>query len=208
MDEKNEQLNFQHKGKTGAYSIASLTQLHLSGREGDKFRAQLVNPRNQDGSRGDVSSELTFFVKDYMSKQSVFDALAKFDRLRDLQYPVPPTTRYFTDGRRHYMLLTDMTENGRYNVWSWSMGTTSDERKMLRDMAPTEFEILTLAQPLLQKAENDHVSFLADNYFLRRKKTGGPLEMSFVDITSVEFYPIPVKEANEEALQDFINATL
>lgn len=64
-----------------------------------------------------------FVSKDYehLNWSDVFDVIDAYDTARTDGFPVPSTTRFYeTEDRQPAILITDMTESGKYRVWGFN----------------------------------------------------------------------------------------
>jgi len=159
-------------------------QLPLGGKEGRKFFTPLVNPRYREG-RKDVSPELGFISKeDAMVDKSVY-MIPIYNLLRKKGYPVPATTRYFEKDGHTYLMMTDMTEGGKYKIWGYSDDMSKEQIKDLNSLNLNEDDIAQIQKMALtfaDRADKDNITLPYWTYHVRKNLRTGKLDIVFLDL--------------------------
>jgi hypothetical protein len=186
--------------------------LPLGGLEGKKFFTPLVNPSYSEG-RKDVVPELGFISKE-KNKKDVIGAIRSYDLLRKKKYPVPVTTRYFEKDGKTYLLMTDMTEKGKYKIWGYSDKMTKEQIEDLQSFNLTENNIDKIQKMIIDfahKADEDNFVLPIYVYHLRKNIKTGEMDIIFLDVTSEVTEPpvliagvIPEVQNNSLIAQHFI----
>jgi len=140
-------------------SLFSLTFLPVGGNEGAKSLTELRNPRYIFG-REDIAPTLIFISKEYPAnkKDCVMDIVNAYEVLREKGYPVPNTIRYYERDKTVNLLMSDMTEGGKYKIWGFSDFSSPEQQAELESMALTDKDILNIQElvfELSNKATND-----------------------------------------------------
>lgn len=162
-------------------------RLPLGGYEGKKFFTPLVNPRYNKG-RKDVISELGFLSKELSKEQrkkDVIEIIRAYASLRDKGYPVPATTRYFEKDGKTYLLMTDMTEKGKYKIWGFSNYMTDQQNEDLKSMNLTEKDMKIIEEKAFNfatKANKDRIGLLFHTYHVRKNQRTGEIDIVFLDL--------------------------
>ena len=156
-------------------------ELSLEGVNGNKMLVELKNPNNESERR------MEFYAKEYVSEDEAKKTVALFSQLRGEGFPVPPTVRYFERDGKHFVLMTDMTEGGKYDVWTNSGGSFLQQEaasEKLRKINPTMEEVVPLIDDLCQRLTEKGYKITGDAYALRR--VGGVLQMFLLDVSNSE----------------------
>lgn len=178
------------KARTFKITDDNLEELSLGGFEGKKYKTSLVNPRSKDG-RENVASEIKFISKEYPSRTDVLDRILIYDELRKKRYPVPATTRYFEKEGKHYLLMTDMTEDGNYKLWGYNdyKPEQKDEelksKENLKSMNLSDNDINfinKIASDYAIKAQKDGFNLTFPIYHVRKNLNNGQIDMCFLDV--------------------------
>jgi len=83
----------------------------------------------------------SFVAKEFATQEEALEEIEKVETLRHNGVPVPSTVRYYTEGNKHCVLYTDLTEGGKYQVWS-----TSSPPDELKAWKLTKEQINTIEQ--------------------------------------------------------------
>lgn len=174
--------------------------------------------------RADKYSVNLQFVRTHLSgKPMVGEFVAKiFDRLpptevrkivdtysiaRQEGFRVPATTRFFAyDQVYGSVLMTDMTENGKYRVWGYNDSAKPEEEKVLSDMNLTNIDLQTIrgkVQDFVELAIKKSRSLYFHNYHVRQDVMSRKLEVFLLDLDTTFLNPPPGNRIQEEA-DDFI----
>lgn len=173
-------------GRKNIFSIKLNSPLLTGGREGSKFRTQLINPRHREG-KTDISGTLTFISKEYKAyeRETVLGILDAYQFLRSRGYPVPSTTRYYEKVGRVNLLMSDMTEGGKYKIWGPSGNMSHGQLDELRSMSLTKDDIISIQKKvsdLSSRAAEDRVMLFTGFYHIRKNISTGEIDIVLLDV--------------------------
>lgn len=173
---------------SGSFQINDLKfkPLSLGGDEGIKFLTSLVNPRNIKDRNGAVAEKFEFISKEYKHDRvtDVIKIIQTYDFLRKRGYPVPATTRYFEKDGKIYLLMTNVTEKGKYLVWGYSDTMSKEQQADLLSMNLTDNDIQNIRDMALTyatKAGKDDIDLPFCTYHVRKNLETGKIDIIFLD---------------------------
>lgn len=162
-------------------------RMKVGGCEGIKSKLTIENPRSKE--RPDVACEMTFVSKKSRVEHRIADSIKAYHQLRKLDLPVPNTTRICIskEDSEFQLVMTDMTENGKYILWGYSNFMHSEQYQTLRDLNLTEEEIDCIEQQaneIAYKAAKAKHNIRFYNYHLRKNLETGIYDVVLLDIGS------------------------
>lgn len=187
----------QTGSKTNAYQVTrdSGLVLPVGGMEGKKQQINILNPRKTTDNSKEVSRELLFISKEFKTKQEVLDIIRANNILREKGYPVPQVCRYFEKDGKHHLLMSDMTEGGKYSIWGPNDNMSMEQKNTLDSMNiyhESREDIEQQITQLARKGLGDGIYLSAGAYHIRKDQT-------------TEKYHIVLLDINLQILDDPIN---
>lgn len=158
-------------------------ELPIGGYEGKKYFTELSKDHRN------VAHEYEFISKVYPSydKKEVINIIQAYDSLRKKGYIVPNTVRYFEQNDRVYLMMSDMTEGGKYKIWGYSNDMSAQQYEDLKMMNINESELFFIknkALELANKADSENVNLLTPTYHVRKNMETGEIDIIFLDVDS------------------------
>lgn len=179
-------------------------KLGVGGGEGEKFFYVLVHPEKMRPFGKFVSKQHEYsssYVKSVVNAYSV---------ARKEGFLVPTTTRYFEENGKKSILMSDMTENGKWLVWGFNDFQTSLENETLIKLNINHTDIIKIekdCQEFVKKAEVFKRKINFYNYHVRKDLQNGKVQVFLLDLSddfSEKFDHPQRKEKNEANAQLFI----
>jgi hypothetical protein len=170
--------HFTHAG------ISKEEPFEAGGLEGTKYKHNVSIEKNERTREiGMISKELDSDT----ARQYVY----MFSQLRKANLPVPNTTRYFEKEGKCYVIMSDLTEGGKYPIWSYNGSYYQREvdmmqtiRKTIEDLDAGEKEEFTnKAYELADKCAESGFKVLSDSYCIKEKE--GELSFHLLDLGHV-----------------------
>lgn len=193
-------------------TILDDTQMEVGGYEGIKRKLTVFNPRSY--GRDDVAKDLTFVTKECRYEDETISLLEAYHQLRKTNFPVPNTTRIYLSecGSLYQLVMTDMTENGKYALWGFSNKMHKMQGEVLRSLNLSDEEVGCIekqANEIAHKAANEGHRIRFFNYHLRKNLETGMVDVVLLDIGSYNLKvlkPITwwILQDNLEDVQDFM----
>lgn len=159
------------------------------------------------------SKNVKFVGKEFMSleEEDVKKVVKAYDTARHIGLPVPPTTRYFeTDDLLPALLMTDMTENGKYKVWGYNNNPTDYEDKTFHSMRLTHNEAKQLqesARRIMELATQKNFYLQFHNYQIRQENGTRNFEIILLDFDEYSHdYPEKlIPKENNKQFDEFVS---
>ncbi len=149
--------------RTNQLQISMESPLKVGGMDGPKFVMKL--------EKSGRKSEMFFVSKEYKTKKEAKEAVTKFEILRKGGYPVPPTTRYFEKGGKHYILVTDLTKlNGGQTIWGINGDPMDHEYATIQKMNPDQQNLSDKILSLADKFDREGIYAFKDVYAIGMSK--------------------------------------
>lgn len=122
-------------------------------------------------------------------------------------FSVPATTRFFAYNDIYgSILMTDMSENGKYRVWGYNDSAKPEEEKVLNDMNLTGEDLQVIrgqVNNFVKLANGKRRSLHYYNYHIRQDIMSKKFEVFLLDLDTTFVDPTPLENLQEEA-DDFI----
>ncbi len=204
-----ELIKFGPKGpKSSKLDLVESSDLPVGGLEGQKSKTALKNPYYKAEKTG-VSPTLDFVSKEYAlnDKDRVLEVIKTYGFLRSRGYPVPQTTRYYEKNGKIYLLMTDMTEGGKYKLWGYSDELTPEQEDALKDMSLSEEDMSAaekIANELAAKATKDRIYLLNFYYHIRKDVDTGAIDVVLLDVGSE--HEVKASERREDRNVESVNS--
>jgi len=191
-------LSEKFRGNSIRVRINNMQLLDIGGQEGPKFRAK-IKIKNYEN---------IYFVKEFYEaydKGFVEDCLRSFILLKKHNFPVPDVLRYFIDDSKLYLVMSDMTENGKYRMWGYSDCMSQEQTDELREMNLTGKDLKVIENKALRiahKAGNLNFRLEFYNYHIRKHKKTGAMSICLLDVLDVDSYVYSPKRASQYNLTE------
>jgi len=128
-----------------------------------------------------------------LEEDEVKELIRVYDTVRRVGLPVPPTTRYFeTKDCKPAILMTDMTEGGKYRLWGYNERSSSKECETFRSMELTKEEVIKIkesSQNVMELASKNNIYLRFHNYHVRQRIETRDLDEVLLDLdeTNLEY---------------------
>lgn len=132
---------------------------------------------------------LKYFLKEnsYRTLESLENLILRYIELRKLGLPVPNMTRMVEVNGSWHLVMSDITENGRYLVWGFSDNMSLAQLEELAQMKLTKKDlhlIEAMVEALFVKAEQVRQSLRMPFIHVRRDTQTGELDLILLDVDS------------------------
>jgi hypothetical protein len=106
---------------------------------------------------------------------------------RERGYPVPNTVRYYLDAELNQwlLLMSDLTEWGKFRIWGFSNRMTKNQKSELLNMQLNSQDIKKISSQidvLMKKAKQDKLELLYHYYHVRQNKETREVDLYLLDI--------------------------
>ena len=192
--------NSQGEWTKNAVYVVSDERLDVGGTEGIKSKTIVRN--NESGK------ELNFISKEFGNEDEARVIVKKYSILRKLGYKVPKTARYYQREGKHFVLMSDISQDTDNKVaWGINSPPTKLDYENLLKINPTVEEIIYETSLLLEKLNRDNISINCDVLALTRHE--GRLVLSILDARLVNFESRnDLAKNNTDEIEKFINTTV
>lgn len=131
-----------------------------------------------------------YFVKEFlpnphMNLKVIKEVCLAYRVLFKKRYPVPETARYFIRDGKVTLVLSDMTEGGKYYVWGINDKPTSEDEKTFAEMNISQEDLISIRRQLRDlsaKASEDNIRLVDYNYQLKKHKMTGEIKVILLDL--------------------------
>jgi hypothetical protein len=167
------------KEKRTKVELVSRQKIDLPGLEGDKYRLEIRHLGRQISL---ITKETA--VRSGKKELENRSIIRVYRALRSKGYPVPDITRIVNIDGNSGLALSDMTENGQYDIWGLNDAVNDVDRDTIRNMNLSEGEqiqIRTLITELADRATADGFSFNWCHYHVRKHRQTGKLDTVIMD---------------------------
>ena len=180
--DNNEKITFKKVGaesSTVAIPSEEKARDDIGGRQGKK---SVFVFENKLGSR-------SYFTKEYSTndEKEVRGIVNAYHILREKKFLVPNTVRFFIKDNKITLLMSDVSENGKYLIWGPSEGMTMEQIQELKEMKLGSSDLKTIEKMVnkeVEKANKEGVFLSFDNYHIRKPKTKNKIEIMLLDVNT------------------------
>jgi hypothetical protein len=202
-----EPTGFLSKRRT-AMQLTDFRRLDVGGCGGSKYKVkgQVLGQENP--------SLVSLVIKEHSWLEwfNLLGVVEAYNILRQRDYPVPSTTGYFITGLKPYLLMSDVTQEGRCLIWGKGKEPTEAQVADLQAMKLTrrDFEqVKEMGSELMMRANANGFVFSVDWYLLMRDKRNRDLSMSLLDVnlrglTTYDLTQKAITQKNERHWQWFL----
>ncbi len=179
--------------KSSQIFLSQQEVMDVGGYEGEKQRVRVAVISKSEERTRDAGM--------YVTKTPVSNGIdnlhllaESYQFLRKKGYPVPRTARYMLNKSNMYkssLLLSDMTENGAYQIWGYNDDVEDRHYQALRDMKLSDedmSEIRKLSYALARKADDDNILLFFHYYHVKKNATTGKIDICLLDVDK-DMYP-------------------
>lgn len=197
------------KGKASYAQIIEKAPMEVGGNKEDAEASKFyVTLRfSKDG----VTKERKLASKEYeyLDEEDVIEIIKIYDKARKEGFPVPPTTRYFlTKDYQPAILMTDMTQGGKYKIWGFNDSFSKDEVATLKSMGLKEGDfskVKQLSEEIMKKANEKRHVLGFQNYHIRQDTETGKIDIVILDLDDRFLEPVKgLVDSNNKELQKFL----
>jgi len=164
-------------------------KLSVGGSEGDK---NIASYQQKDGR------VVTYLEKTPVTDKetgSVEQIVGAYHELRKRGLPVPPVVMLQEKEGVKQLVMTEMTENGKYYLWGYSDNETREQASEFKALGITKSDIQIIEGKVLEiarKATETNTSLEQHQFHIRKNKETGQFEIVLLDI---DFQAVSKKEA-------------
>ncbi len=182
-------------GHDGSYfidvrNLREMTLAPLGGGNGNKYYI--------------FSGEERFIAKEIrlplsITEPSLNQLVAFYEELYSRGYCVPEKVTYCSYGENSYLIMSDMSENGKFLLWGINDLPHEEEIHQLREMQLTMEDIEIIRAQLAQwlsKAAAEGVYIGESCYHLRKNRQTGSIDIVFLFKDSQNIIPLKNEEIN------------
>lgn len=162
--------------------ITKIEPLKVGGKEGPKHRIT-TEAKEVEGTR-----EKAFFVsKEYHGKLKhlAYASVKGNDLLRDHGFPVPRKVICLENEGVAYVVMSDVTDGGRFQIWGYSDKMTPEQIEELKAMNLSADDVKDIAEKAKKYADQaaaDDLMLLFMHYHVRKEVETGKIDLVFLDV--------------------------
>lgn len=186
---------------TNVYEIDE-TDLGVGGTEGNKLNIRF-ELKNTLGKR--EIKLISKKIKHFKGREAP-DVVNAFDAAKKDGFLTANTVRLAKAGDDDVLLMSDMTEGGKYILWGYNDHSTDQETKAFYDLKLTDKdkkEIRDQGNNFIKKANSLDRSLWFYNFHIRRDKDTGKIELLLLDLDPHYFNTPHSSVMNEENFNRF-----
>lgn len=175
-------INVSKTGFVDKYQLVGVTPLDIEGVGGEKSIIRVVSKAE------DHTEEKSFYSKKYSDEVLALQTVSLYKQMREMGLPVPDEVEYYEDDSGVYVVATDMSEGGKYPVWSFSANMGENAYNNFFSINPNMGELIPEMRRVVDDLNEKGCEINCDVFAIRRSEGKLQVILLDIDVDGVRFH--------------------